>query len=123
MSRKRTGCDGRAGRLIFRQRIGWIFFALFISVFLPRVWAEQNPSLGKRQMELLYAQGRAVFYATLEEKLQYIPLNEVDKTFLISERYKKKGPNELSADPHGQTQTRFKSSPKHPWHSICISCR
>lgn len=91
MSRKRTDGDGRTKRSIIRQRVKYTAIVLFFSVFLPRIWAGQIHSSSKKQLELIYAQGRAVFYTTLEEKIQYIPLNEEDESFLINERYKTKG--------------------------------
>jgi subtilisin family serine protease len=78
MSKNRTRRDG-------------LSIVLFLTLFLPMAWAEPNLSLGKKHMESIYLDGKSAFFTFLENKIPSIPFNKKDKTFLLNEKFKKKG--------------------------------
>ncbi len=87
---KRTHRDG-IERPEARPRLEWLAIVLLLILFLPKAWAEPNLSLEKRQLESIYLDGKSAFFTFLEDKIHYMPLNKKDKTFLLNEKYKKKG--------------------------------
>jgi len=69
----------------------WLAIVFLLILFVSMGVAESNLSLGKKQLESIYLDGKSAFFAFLEDKIHYVPLNKKEKNFLLNEKYKKKG--------------------------------
>ncbi len=74
-----------------RQRMVWITVLLFGTTLLPMLWSQPISSVNTKQLADIYAQGKNVFYLTLDDRIRNIPLSVDDRNFLYQERFKKKG--------------------------------
>jgi hypothetical protein len=84
--------EDERGRYKIQLKAKCLTFALILTVFLPLIWAQTDFSfLDKKQLEQIYAQGKSVFYSSLEKNSSFIPLTREDRIFLHKESSKKNG--------------------------------
>jgi subtilisin family serine protease len=91
MPNKRISGESRRGRSRFNRTTRLCFIVFLFTLFFPGLWAQPKQTANKKQLEHVYAMGKAAFYSILEENIDYLPLNEKDRTFLQHENGKKKG--------------------------------
>jgi len=91
MSKKRTFGDGWREKSAASQTVVLCIIVLLLTFLLPDLWAQPKQTLNRKQLEHIYAHGKAAFYATLDAQTVSLPLDEKDRIFLQNERYKKTG--------------------------------